>query len=221
MNFHSCEWRTLTAVSAPGHAVRVHRNRSFDPREPFPRFRILLAGYPRSQVDSPAFRRLVHGVIVSAEVPDSAVLRVKAAPACYFDDVFASHASAAGVRRVPVSTRPGEHVTVLLDGHWLRRSGVTSHHRMGAAVSVVHGVRVSVLADLFVELADELSLVGLVVAGDWMVRRHGVRIKQLEGAAKKVRGRAGALARRAARFVRRRVDSPMETSTVSRSVATT
>ena len=153
----------------------------------------------------------MHGVIVSAEVPDSAVLRVKAALACYFDDAFASHASAARVWRVPVSTRPGEHVTVPLDGHRLRRSGVTSHHRVGAAVSVVHGVRVSVLADLFVELADELSLVGLVVAGDWMVRRHGVRIKQLKGAAKKVRGRAGALARRAARFVRRRVDSPMET----------
>ena len=88
-------------------------------------------------------------------------------------------------------------------------------------MSVVHGVRLSVLADLFVELAEELSLVELVVAGDWMVRRHGARIKQLEGAAKKVRGRAGALARRAARFVRRRVDSPMVTSTVSRSVATT
>ena len=97
----------------------------------------------------------MHGVIVSAEVPDSAVLRVKAALACYFDDAFASHASAARVWRVPVSTRPGEHVTVPLDGHRLRRSGVTSHHRVGAAVSVVHGVRVSVLADLFVELAEE------------------------------------------------------------------
>lgn len=189
----------------------MHRNRPFDPREPFPRFRALKAGLPRSQVDSPAFRRLLHGIIVDADVPDSALLRVKAALACYFDDAFASHASAARVWRVPVQTRPGEHVTVPDDTHRLRRLGVTSHHRAGAAVAVRHGVRVSVLTDLFVELAEELSLVELVVAGDWMVRRHRVRIKDLQRAAKEAPGRAGRLARQAAGFVRARVDSPMET----------
>ncbi|UUZ60810.1 hypothetical protein [Nocardioides sp. B-3] len=147
---------------------------------------------------------------MSAEVPDSALLRVKAALACYFDDAFASHASAARVWRVPVATRPGEHVTVPLDTHRLRRRGVTTHHRAGADVAVVRGVRVSVLTDLFVELAEELPPVELVVAGDWMVRRQGVRISQLKRAAKKAPGRAGLLARQAARFVRARVDSPME-----------
>lgn len=68
----------------------------------------------------------------------------------------------------------------------------------------------SVLTDLFVELADELSLVELVVAGDWMVRRHGVRLKDLGRATKQAAGRAGRLARTAARYVRARVDSPME-----------
>lgn len=161
-------------------------------------------------MDSPAFRRLLHGIIVDADVPDSAILRVKAALACFFDDAHASHASAARVWRVPVQTRPGEHVTVPDDGHRLRRVGVTSHHRPGAAVAVRHGVRVSVLTDLFVELADELSLVELVVAGDWMVRRHAVRIKELRAAARKAPGRAGQLARQAAGFVRAKVDSPME-----------
>lgn len=188
----------------------MHRNRPFDPREPFPRFRAIFAGYPRSYVDSPAFRRLLHGIIVSADVPDSAILRVKGALACYFDDAFASHGSAARVWRVPVSTRPGEHVTVSLDGHRLRRRGVTTHHRPGAEVRVVRGVRVSVLTDLFLELADELSLVELVVAGDWMVRRHGLRLGQLRRAARAATGRAGLLALQAARWVRARVDSPME-----------
>lgn len=189
----------------------MHRNRPFNPREPFPRFRALQAGIPRGTVDSPAFRRLLHGIIVDADVPDSALLRVKAALACYFDDAFASHASAARVWRVPVQTRPGEHVTVSDDTHRLRRLGVTSHHRVDAAVAVRHGVRVSILTDLFVELAEELSLVELVVAGDWMVRRHGVRIKDLRRAAAAASpGHAGRLARQAARFVRRRVDSPME-----------
>lgn len=189
----------------------MHRNRPFNPREPFRRFRALQAGIPRATVDSRAFRRLLHGIIVDADVPDSALLRVKAALACYFDDAFASHASAARVWRVPVQTRPGEHVTVSDDTHRLRRLGVTSHHRVDAAVAVRHGVRVSILTDLFVELAEELSLVELVVAGDWMVRRHGVRIKDLRRAAAAAPpGHAGRLARQAARFVRRRVDSPME-----------
>ncbi len=188
----------------------MHRNRPYDPREPFPRFRALDAGLPRSLVDSPAFRRLLHGIIVDADVPDSALLRVKAALACYFDDAYASHASAARVWRVPVQTRPGEHVTVSDDTHRLRRAGVTTHHRSGAAVALRHGVRISVLTDLFVELADELSLVELVVAGDWMVRRHGVRIKDLRRVAGQSSGRAGQLAKRAAGFVRARVDSPME-----------
>ena len=188
----------------------MHHKRPFDPREPFPRFRALNAGIPRASVDSPAFRRLLHGVIVSADVADSAVLRVKAALACYFDDAFASHASAARVWQVPVQTRPGEHVTVADDAHRLRRAGVTTHRRPDAAVAVRHGVRVSVLTDLFVELADELSLVELVVAGDWMVRRHGVRIKHLRQAAKDSSGHAGRLARTAASYVRARVDSPME-----------
>lgn len=189
----------------------MHHRRPFNPREPFPRFRALRAGIPRATVDSPAFRRLLHGIIVAAEVPDSALLRVKAALACYFDDAYASHASAARVWRVPVQTRPGEHVTVRDDSHRLRRAGVTTHHRpRAAAVAVRHGVRVSVLTDLFVELADELSLVELVVAGDWMVRRHGVRIKDLRRAAKEAPGRGGQLARKAASYVRARVDSPME-----------
>ncbi|WP_416954644.1 hypothetical protein ACNKF0_20545 [Nocardioides sp. T5] len=189
----------------------MHRRRPFDPRQPFPRFRALQAGIPRATVDSDAFRRLLHGVIVSADVPDSAVLRVKAALACHFDSAYASHASAARVWRVPVQTRPGEHVTVVDQAHRLRRAGVTTYHRTGAPVAMKEGVRVSTLVDLFVELAEELSLVELVVAGDWMVRRHRVRPKDLRRAATTATGPHARLARRAARYVRPRVDSPMET----------
>lgn len=188
----------------------MHHRRPFNPREPFPRFRALRAGVPRATVDSPAFRRLLHGIIVDADVPDSAVLRVKAALACYFDSAFASHASSARVWRVPVQTRPGEHVTVPDDTHRLRRTGVTTHHRRDAAIVVRDGVRVSVLVDLFVELAEELSLVELVVAGDWMVRRHRVRLKDLRRVAMRATGPAARLARQATRYVRSGVDSPME-----------
>jgi very-short-patch-repair endonuclease len=72
------------------------------------------------------------------------------------------------------------------------------------------GVRVSALVELFVELAEELSLVELVVAGDWMVRRHRVRTRDLRRVAMAARGPHARLARQAARYVRAKVDSPME-----------
>ena len=101
-------------------------------------------------------------------------------------------------------------MTVAEPGHRLRRSGVTCHVRHGAATQLVGGVRVSSLCDLFVELAEQLPLVELVVAGDWMLRRKGVRRTELLAAAAVAPGRAGQSARSAAAYVRDKVDSPME-----------
>ena len=67
----------------------------------------------------------------------------------------------------------------------------------------------SALVDLFVELAEELSLVELVVAGDWMVRRHRVRVADLRREPRRPRS-VRPTGTAAARFVRAKVDSPME-----------
>lgn len=183
----------------------------FDPRRPFPRWQGIRAGLGRATLDGPGFRRILHGVLVAADVPDSPRLRAEAALVCFFPSALASHATAARVWQVPVTLPPGEHVTVPVTGHRLRRAGVTCHVRPGAEHVVVDGVRVSTLPDLFVELAGLLPLVELVVAGDWMVRRRGLRPIDLGAAAALAPGRAGVLARRAASYVRDRVDSPMET----------
>ncbi|WP_051204087.1 hypothetical protein [Nocardioides sp. CF8] len=183
----------------------------FNTRRPFPRWRGIAAGLGRASLDGPGFRRILYGVLVAADVPDSPQLRAEAALLCFFDNAFASHATAARIWGVPVRLPPDEHVTVPEVGHRLRRAGVTCHVRSDADVSVVGGVRVSTLPDLFVELATLLPLVELVVAGDWMVRRKGVRVDQLIQAAGSAGGRAGDLARRAAAYVREKVDSPMET----------
>jgi hypothetical protein len=180
-------------------------------RRPFPRWRGLAAGLGRATLDGPRFRRILYGVLVAAEVPDTPQLRAEAALLCFFESAFASHATAARMWRVPVTLPPGEDVTVPEAGHRLRRAGVTCHVRPSAEVAVVDGVRVSTLPDLFVELASVLPLVELVVAGDWMVRRRGVRPQALAAAARDAGGRAGALARRASAYVREKVDSPMET----------
>ncbi len=182
----------------------------FNTQRPFARWRGIRAGLGRASLDGPGFRRLLYGVLVAADVPDSPQLRAEAVLLCFFGSAFASHRTAGRVWGLPVKLPPGEDVTVPEVGHRLRRAGVTCHVRPGADVAVVDGIRVSTLPDLFVELASVLPLVELVVAGDWMVRRKGVRPQQLIAAARDAGGRTGALARSAAAYVREKVDSPME-----------
>lgn len=194
----------------PGTLTRMEITGEFNVRRPFPRWRGIKAGLGRATLDGPGFRRILYGVLVAADVPDSPQLRAEAALLCFFESAVASHATAARVWGVPVTLPPGEHVTVPEVGHRLRRAGVTCHVRPDVRAVVVDGVRVSILPDLFVELASLLSLVELVVAGDWMVRRHGVSLTALVESARHAGGRSGALARSAAPYVRDRVDSPME-----------
>ncbi len=141
----------------------------------------------------------------------TARVRAEAALVCFFAHAFASHATAARVWGAPIETGPGEHVTVPVAGERLRRDGVTCHVRADADAVVVDGVRVSSLPDLFVEMAGELSLVELVVLGDWMVRRKAMTPARLLAACLSAPGVAGRLARSAASYVRPGVDSPMET----------
>jgi len=63
---------------------------------------------------------------------------------------------------------------------------------------------------LFLQLADRLPLIDLVVVGDALVRRGSASPDALVAAAEKSSGRAATQARRAAAYVRERVDSPME-----------
>jgi very-short-patch-repair endonuclease len=73
-------------------------------------------------------------------------------------------------------------------------------------VHELNGVRVSTPAQLFVELARYLALVDLVVLGDAIVRRRLSSVSKLKQAAMQC-----SRASNAARYVRRDVDSPMET----------
>lgn len=181
-----------------------------DTRRPFPRWRGLRAGIPRATLDGPGYRRLLHGVLVDSDVAVTPTIRAQAALVCFFAHAFASHSSAARMWGVPVPPLPGEHVTVPTVGERLRRQGVTVHVRPGAVPVSIDGVLVSSLPDLFVELAELLPLVELVVVGDWMVRRKGVTPARLVRAASGAPGVAGRLARQAAAHVRKDVDSPME-----------
>ena len=66
-------------------------------------------------------------------------------------------------------------------------------------------------AAAFISSAQELNLVDLVAAGDWLVRLRRATPSELVQAAAAHRGRGAVLARRAAALVRERVDSVQET----------
>jgi very-short-patch-repair endonuclease len=182
-----------------------------DLRRPFTRSQALVAGISDGALRGPRFQRLCHGVYVSRGAEVSARTRVEAVLLVHSGSAYASHASAGRIYGLPLPVLPEEHVTVQ-HRRDRRRAGAVRHHLAapGAAVRVLHGVRVSTPDRLFVELAEQLDLVDLVVAGDALVRWHRVDPAQLVAAAQGASGRVGRLARRAASLVRRDVDSPTE-----------
>ena len=76
---------------------------------------------------------------------------------------------------------------------------------------VLRGLRISAAAQMFVEVAPLLGLVDLVVVGDALVRLGRVTPDELRASCAASRLPAAGTARRAASYVRGRVDSPMET----------
>jgi very-short-patch-repair endonuclease len=203
--------RRTTAVRATLAAVSNLPRPPLDLRRPFTRAQARAAGISDGTLRGPRFQRLGHGLYLSRTVTVTPRLRLEAVLLVHPASAYASHASAARLYGLPLPVLPEEHVTVL---HRRDRRRVTwvRHHvaTPGMRTRVVHGVRVSSPVPLFLELAEQLDLVDLVVAGDALVRRHGVTPEQLVAAARDLPGRVGRLARRAAALVRRDVDSPTE-----------
>ncbi len=184
-----------------------------DVTRPFTRAAGLAAGLTWSTLKGPMFRKVLHGVYISARVAIHPRHRVEAALMIHRPDAYASHTSAARAYGLPLPDRlVDEHVTVFHPADTRSRRGVKSHLATEAAlVAMLHGLRVSAPERLFIELAGLLNLVELVVVGDALVRRHDVSSAQLVEAARLSRDRHARAARRAASYVREQVDSPMET----------
>ncbi len=180
---------------------------TLDTAQPFLRTDALAAGITPKQLRGPGFRRLLRGVYIDAAVEPDPIHGVWAALLIHPAGAFASHASAARVSRAPLP--PGladEHVSVFDADHRRRRDGVRTHvARIGTPVARHRGCLISAPEQTFVELAEQLTLVDLVVVGDYFVKQGWVTPEQLVAHA------AGTEAAEAASYVRRDVDSPMET----------
>jgi very-short-patch-repair endonuclease len=184
---------------------------SLDTTRRFTRAQGLAAGRDPARARVGEFKRILFGVYVDANVEVTPSVRALAALTLFDSSAFASHFSAARVHGVPVPTHADEHVTVTEHRHRRRPRGVVPHVNPRPEVTVVGGVRVSTPTQMFIELAPLLSLVDLVVVGDHIVRQAKVSLRQLSLACEQSNDRGARAARRAAGYVRERVDSPMET----------
>ncbi len=186
------------------------RASALDPSRPFTRAEARAAGLGEGELKGPRFRRLFHGVYVSADVVDSPRLRTEAALKHFTHPARASHASAARLYGAVVPDDPVEHITVFDPKHRRRPGGIKCYVAEAGRPKTIDGVPVSSPGELFVELAGNLPLVDLVVLGDSLVKRGRITPTQLVAHCR-ASGRVGAPAARAAAvFVRSGVDSPME-----------
>jgi hypothetical protein len=202
--------RHEASPAARVEAVTTERRPTIDVHAPFTRAAALAAGFDPTHAPT-RYLRLFQGVYVDAGARIDDATRARAALALFGPGAFASHVSAARVCGVPVPTIPEEHVTVRRPGDRRRPVGVVPHLHPDPDVRVVSGVPVSAPAQMFVELAGLIGLVDLVVVGDHLVRRRWITLEELRTACAASRVRGARAARRAAAYVRKGVDSPMET----------
>jgi hypothetical protein len=187
------------------------RRVTFNRGLPFSRADATAAGLTLATLRTLAYRRLFPGVFVNAATMPTDVLRARAALVPFPPTAFASHASAARIYGVPLPVTPDEHITVLRQQDRRRRLGIKCHLSGRATIRTIDGVRVSSPIQMFIELAGMLSLVDLVIVGDYLARQLNVSPERLRERCATHTGRDAVLLRRAAALVRAGVDSPMET----------
>jgi very-short-patch-repair endonuclease len=185
---------------------------NLETRRPFTRTDALAAGITAKQLRGSRFRRIFRGVYIEARIPDHPLIRSQASLVLHPPTAFASHVSAGRIYRVPLPTSPHEHVTVRSKSERCTVDGIRCHVATPPddEVTTVGGVRVSRPARMFVELASILSLVDLVVVGDALLRLSLVTLEQLVEHCEQSTDRHASAARRAASYVREKVDSAME-----------
>lgn len=182
-----------------------------DTSRPFRRADALTDGISAKTLRGPRFRTIFRGVQIAACVKVTPKVRAEAALRLFDPSAFASHASAARLLDVPIPTLPDEHVTVFHQRMRRHHRGIRTHVSDTMDVRKVDGVLLSDHARMFVELAELIGLVDLVVVGDHLVRKGWITCVDLVAYCATSTHRAARAARRAAGYVRADVDSPMET----------
>lgn len=182
-----------------------------DDTVPFTRSHALAMGADPRLIRGSRFKRVFGGVRVSADVALTPEVRARAALLLHPPTAFISSVTGAELLQLPVPPCDRTHVSVVKQEERRQRPGLACHVACTeTVVTQVRGIRTSSPLDLFVELAGALSLVDLVVVGDAMVRRGLFTAEQLRHFCAGTTRWYARRARRGASYVRRGVDSPME-----------
>lgn len=156
------------------------------------------------------YREIAKAIYVDRAYDDGDA-RARAALMLHPDGAFGSHWTAARLLRLPVPDNPFEHITVRAREHRRYRPWLKPHVTIRKrSVIVVRGMPVTDPITTFLQMAGHLSLVDLVVLGDAIVRMYRIPPARLLKAARASTDYYAAAAQRGAAYVRRGVDSPME-----------
>lgn len=177
--------------------------------EPFTRAGALATGMTDWQLRSSAVQRLFNGVYLPAAVPLTPVLLARAALLAAPPGAVVARHNAARLWHAVVPDHPDVHLN-LAPGTRMNVAGVDARVRRRPAFTYRSGVPVTTPVDTFLDLAEDLTLLDLVVLGDSLVRQGRLRPEALVAAADAATTRCVRPARRAARLVRAGVDSAME-----------
>jgi len=183
----------------------------FDPFRPFLTEWGRAAGLTKRELAGPAYRQIIHGVHISAIVPDSLVVRARAALLRAADGALLSHDSAAELW-VPSWPRSSEvHLSFSRSVKTMGEGIRTHRFRYRMEKWTRHGLPVTGPAMTFIHLAVKLDLIGLVSFGDRLVARDAISPGELVQAALAWDGHGRRAAITAARLVRERSESVPET----------
>jgi hypothetical protein len=206
---------TKARVVRTGHGVGVDadavQDQTRDRSLPFTRADFAASGQPITALRGDGYVRIMRSVWSRVDAVD-ADTRIRGALLLHPAGAIASHYSAARVHRLPVPEHFFEHVTVFRAKDRRYRPELKSHVTTRPRhVQQVRGIPVLDPVSTFIQLAGSLSLVDLVVLGDAIVRRFNIAPKRLLRLCRRSSDYYAGRAAAAAEYVRRGVDSPMET----------
>lgn len=189
----------------------IQRVSSLDVTQPFTCKAATDAGITRHRLRGLGFRPVIHGVYISRDIPDTLVVRAKAALLVAPEYAVLSHETAARLWCPQGPKAARTHLSFSYDAHLSREE--LSVHRFTYRLETAHrhGLPVTTPAMTFMHLAVRLELVDLVVFGDQLVKRRLISTTDLISYAENWENHGRAAGVRAARLVRDGVDSSPET----------
>ena len=170
-------------------------------------------GVPVRTLRGSGFIKLFFDAYVASSTQPSLPVRARVALALVAAGAHLSHHTAVELWGGTAPPTSRVHLTFAERSARCQRDGIAAHFSpIPAWVARRRGLPVSSPTQAFLDLASAgVELVDLVIAGDSLVKSTGTPPEAFVAAADEWLGNRARLARKAARLIRRGVDSPMET----------